>query len=226
MDESFSKLTAFLGILPKTPEEQVLRLLIELGIQITDADEGSLLVLDEKARELEFVMTVGSSASEKTLRGQRVPMGKGVTGLAAVTKEVQIGSPTYKDIKQTEKRGGDQGAPESVLAAPMLVNDTLIGIITAVSFREGKRFVGRDAQLYAGFATIAGLVVDQLRRLAAFETSDPNSLESPFSFGRKGKAEKEIVNSISLLSKQNPDALEHVADLLVSVRALVKEAGN
>ena len=58
--------------------------------------QGSLLVLDEKKKELVFAMTIGSRSSEMTLIGQRVPLGKGITGLAAQMREVQIGAPTFK----------------------------------------------------------------------------------------------------------------------------------
>jgi len=53
-----------------------------------------------------------------------------------------------------------------VIAAPMLIGDTLIGVITCVSFKKGKRFGAGDARLYAGLASIAGVVVDQHRRLS------------------------------------------------------------
>jgi hypothetical protein len=40
------------------------------------------------------------------MMGQRVPLGMGITGLAAVTREVQVGAPTYRDIQ-----GGTLCAP-------------------------------------------------------------------------------------------------------------------
>ena len=41
-------LGTYIGISYKSPEEKVLRLLIELGTQVVGVQEGSLLVLDEK----------------------------------------------------------------------------------------------------------------------------------------------------------------------------------
>lgn len=212
MADATSLLADYLGILPRTSEETVLRLLIETGARAVGADEGSLLALDEEAGELCFLMTLGSEASEDALEGQRVPLGKGITGLAASTLEVQIGAPTFKDIKQTEARSGDSG-PEAVMAAPMLLNDQLLGVITAVSFTDGKRFTSKDAELYARFAAIAALVVDQNRRLAA-------TPGAPKSMGASGRLEQEIMGRLTRIITARPDALEHLAAVLKAFEAL------
>src|SRR5262245_49777090 len=133
-----SPLSRYLAILPQTSEEKILRLLIQLGVNITNADEGSLLVLDEAAKELVFAATLGSKESEYVLTRQRVAIGKGITRLAALTREVQIGAPTFKDIRQRESVG--DGGPSAVLAAPMLVDDSVIGVLTAISFKPDFRF--------------------------------------------------------------------------------------
>ena len=56
-------LATYLGISGSSQEGMILRLLIELGAQIVGAEEGSLLVHDEKRRELVFAMTIGSTWS-------------------------------------------------------------------------------------------------------------------------------------------------------------------
>ena len=54
-----SLLTRYLGILPSTPEEKILRMLIEIGCEVVGGEGGSLLVPDEDGKALHFVMTVG-----------------------------------------------------------------------------------------------------------------------------------------------------------------------
>ena len=110
-----SVLNAYLGIASESSEEKVLRLLIELAAQFADAQEGSLLVLDEDKAELVFAMTIGSAASEKSLIGQRVPLGEGLVGLCAQTQEVQIGAPKFDVPGSKEREEGDK--PKAVLAA-------------------------------------------------------------------------------------------------------------
>lgn len=213
-----------MGIMPQTPEATVLRLLIETGALIVGAQEGSLLVVDEDSDDLRFAMTVGSKDSEDTLIGQRVPLGKGITGLAATTGEVHIGAPTFKDVKQSEKRGGETGAPEAVMAAPMMIGDTLVGVITAVSFEKGKRFGSQEAKVYGSFASIAAVVVDQRRRLATQappSCADDGDTAQPKVFGEAGRLEQQILSNIGKLVKQRPGALRQVSNMIESVVQLV-----
>jgi len=222
MNGGNSLLSTFLGVRPQTSEESVLRLLIELGARTVDADEGSLLVVDHETDSLVFAMTVGSDDSEMTLVGQSVPMGKGITGLAAQTLEVQVGAPSFKDVKQSERRGGDEGSPEAVMAAPMLVGEKLVGVLTAVSFAPGKRFDSQAARTFAGFAAIAGLVVEQRHRLNAWEQEEA---ETPKVMERTATLQNEIMGCVARIVQAAPMeddvALTQVLTVLQGVEALM-----
>lgn len=215
-------LATYLGISYESPEEKVLRILNELGAQFVGAEEGSLLVFDHETNDLVFAMTVGSGLSEEVLLGQRVPLGEGIVGLAAQTREVQIGAPTFQ-VRQGAERQTEEAQPKSVLAAPMLIGNTLIGIITAVSFRPDTRFTNDDAMLYARIATVAAVVVEQRRRLAAVESLQ-KGLEVPQAASEEERLDFEIVHSVTQLIKGKPAAKAQVARLLAVVRALL-EAG-
>lgn len=206
-----SSLETVLSIGTQSPEASVLRVLVELGVQVADADEGSLLVLDHGTNELVFSMVVG--VEESALIGKRLPVGKGLTGLAAVTREVQIGAPTY--VVGQETKGG--AGPRAVIAAPMLVRDACIGVITAVSFREEKRFGAREASLYAKLAAVAGVLVQQRR---ALERAEREALERE----EIDTSERRIARSLLNLSRSAPAAMTHVASMLESVEAIERAA--
>lgn len=216
-------LSRYLGVFAHTPEERVLRLLVQLGVDIVNADEGSLLVLDEERRELVFAMTIGSSGSEAALIGQRVPIGKGVTGLAALSLEVQIGAPVFKDVLQAYH--APQDGPASVIAAPMLAHDTLVGVLTAVSFRSELRFGGRDAKIYAAFGSIAGIIIEQRRRLARLEAYDA-SPDTAAPLGKRERDEQAVVDSLRRILTTQPDRLTHVVSLLANVERLVERSSS
>lgn len=211
-------LATCLSISPQSPEEAVLRLLIELGTQVVGAEEGSLLVLDEPAGDLVFAMTVGSKTSELALAGQRVPLGQGITGLAAATREVQLGAPTFSQVQQARERGESEG-PQSVIAAPMIVGESVVGVITAVTFAQGKRFGSRDAELYGKLAAVAGVVVQQRLRLNALQGSGGEQA-SGLEAGNFPPLEASIVGSVMRIAQARPDALVQVAHLMETVEAL------
>lgn len=213
-------LSRFLGILPSTPEEKILRMLIELGCEVVGGQEGSLLVYDTEADVLRFAMTVGDPESEQKLRGQAVPLGAGLTGLAAATLEVQTGAPTFKDVEQKERKG-DGSTPDAVIAAPMVSGDELVGVITAVSFEDGKRFSSKDARLYAGFAAIAAIVVDLRRRLSAYESS---AAAAPEEESARARLERRVLGSVQRLIAGDAGRLAAIADLLAAVETVAAPA--
>lgn len=139
--------------------EAGLRALLDRARVLVGGDEGSVLLLDGEARELVFTLTVGSPRSEATLRGQRVPLGQGITGLAAATCAVQIGAPTYVDVEQSRRADGQEGQPAAVLAAPMLARTGLVGVLTTVSFAPEHAFTGAHAELYAALGAVAAGIV-------------------------------------------------------------------
>jgi len=211
-------LATYLGIAQESPEEKVLTLLIELGAQFVDAHEGSLLVVDEASNELVFAMTVGRGASGPALLGQRVPMGKGLVGLAAQTHEVQIGAPTFHLPQDQEKRNQTE-APRAEIAAPLIVNDTLIGVMTAVSFKEDKRFSSADALLYARIAWVTAIVIDQRRRLAAIQTLSYGKEVSGL-LREDERLDWEIVAAVSRLVQARPERKAGIARLLSEILSL------
>jgi GAF domain-containing protein len=202
-------LERYLGIRPSSATEATLRLLIWTGLQMTGAPEGSFMVLDRDGGRLLFAMTVGNEDSEQALIGQPVPLGEGIAGLAAASLEVQIGAPKYRDIRQSEKLGG---GPEAVIAAPVVGGDELLGVLTAVGFVSGKRFSTDDGRLYGGFAAVAGVVLDQERRLARLEAGNPATPRDP-------RAQR-IAAIADRLGRDRADALDDALDMLTRIERL------
>jgi putative methionine-R-sulfoxide reductase with GAF domain len=212
-------LATYLGIAQESPEEKVLTLLIELGAQFVDAHEGSLLVLDEVSNQLVFAMTVGREGPENALVGQKVPVGKGLVGLAAQTHQVQIGAPTFHLQQDQEKRKEEE--PRAEIAAPLIVNDTLIGVMTAVSFKEGKRFSSADALLYARIAWVAAIVIDQRRRLAALHSLSYGKEVSGL-LREDERLDLEIVAAVSRLVKAKLERIAGIARLLSDILSFLE----
>ena len=196
-------------------ELDAIRRVLALAVASIEADEGSFLALDEAIGELRFVATIGNEESETMLRGQRVPLGSGITGLAAATREVHVGAPTFKDIRQTERLSA---GPEAVIAAPLLAGDRVLGVMTGVSFRPGRRFGQREVTQYGEHAAVMAALLEQARRLNAI-----SALETDGSIAASGTAtlEKEIVARLARLVSGQPAALGAAARLLEAIEDLV-----
>lgn len=200
---------------PDNSWQDSLRLAVELGIQTVDADEGSLLVLDETRKDLVFTMTVGDSASEQTLIGQRVPLGSGLTGLAALTGEVQVGTPTYAALRQAEHRAA--AGPRFIIAAPMFAHEQLVGVLTAASFTREQPFTPEHAARFGRVAALAGIVVAAGQReqnQAAIQAGEI-AASSP-----KDEVQQDIAAAIHRIAHADETRLRTVLALLTQIETL------
>lgn len=157
-----NRLAGVLDLQTEQAHEDALRVALELGIGSVGADEGSLLGFDESTGDLVFVMTAGDMLSESVLRGQHVPVGQGLTGLAALTGEVQVGVPTDPSVLQPEHRDGT--SPRFLIAAPMFAGKQLVGVLTAATYSPGHRFSEDQTRTFGRIAALAGIVVAERRR--------------------------------------------------------------
>src|SRR6202008_1958969 len=110
------------------------------------------------------VATVGNEESEKALLGQRVPLGSGITGLAAATGEVHVGAPTFKDVHQTERLSA---GPEAVVAAPLLAGERVVGGMSGGSVPPGRRCGQHEVAVYGEHAAVMAALLEQGQRLDA-----------------------------------------------------------
>jgi transcriptional regulator with GAF, ATPase, and Fis domain len=208
----------YLGLAPGL-EDQALSLIVETGVRAVGGDEGSLLVYNPEANDLTFVMTYGNKEAERMLIGTNVPMGS-LAGLAAETGQVQIGAPRYKDAKLAEAAGSVQ----SVISAPMMIGDRLIGVITAISNKPEKRFTESDGQLYACLATVAALVVNQALLLKSQSEGAEAAVASPAALAPDSAAQ-EVLDRVGRLLMRDSATVRQLARMLEAVEAMAPGGG-
>lgn len=175
---------------------QTFDVLLKLGVKALGADEGSLLVYRKKQKNLMFVTTVGGKQPKNFLTGKTVPIGKGVTGMAAMQHEVLTGT---RASGTNFFNVPDDGNPPCVIAAPLLLDNELIGVITAVSFDEDKSFSMLDCQKYALVAKLGAIFIRQEQQIASLQTGGKYALTEQEVL--KMKAVEQTVNCL----KAHPD---------------------
>ena len=168
-----SAVTSVLGLQDETQARFAIAQLVGVGLRVLGADEGSLLVANPRGKTLRFAMVCGpdgmppKSGTAASMVGKEIPIGEGVTGMAALTHDVQCASAASGPEATAFHRVAGDGSPQAVLAAPMLLGDALVGVITAVSFDRRKSFSAEDARTYGMLANAAAAVIDQQLRLEA-----------------------------------------------------------
>jgi GAF domain-containing protein len=192
--------------------------LVRAALGVLRADQGSLLLAEPRAKRLRFAMVVDARSdaalpAADALVGSAVPYGEGVTGMAALTHDVQ--SAAAADGAAFYRIHGD-GSPSAVLAAPLLSGDRLLGVLTAVSFDPRRAFSPDDARLYGIFANLAAIVIDQQRRLDLL--SSPKS--SPPAVPGPEADERALLEAVLAFARARPGRAQTLLAILADLARL------
>jgi GAF domain-containing protein len=145
-----------------TPEQDVLALLDETmvyALDLVEADDGSLLLVDEETDEMAFVLVHGAVRQE--LEGYRFDRELGIAGHVAET-----GSPIIvNDVRsvpdflpEVDERFGF--VTQSLVAVPLVAGGRVMGVLEVLNKRSEDGFTEDDASALVILATLAALALD------------------------------------------------------------------
>lgn len=208
-----------LGLQDDKNVQFVLEQLIQIGLKILNASQGSLLVVEPDRKNLRFAMVASKSGLANIRRlfmqlvGKTVPIGEGITGMAALTHDIQTSTRASDGEKFFHVHG--DGSPNAVLAAPMLIGEHLIGVMTAVRFDRGKPFSAEECKTYGMFANVAAVVVDQQQRLATLARAPMAA-----AMGSRERKECDLVRDVLSLVRARPDKTDAVHEIFKAMAKL------
>jgi diguanylate cyclase (GGDEF)-like protein len=139
--------------------KEILSLIMNKISQIAEADNWSLLLLDEERRELHFEVVVGI---DKTLiEDIRIPLGKGIAGEVA-----QSGKPIYLNdaeddpriFREVDRRTGF--ITRSIICFPLQIHDRILGVIEMVNLTNPEDFIEKKLPLLAILADYAAIAIE------------------------------------------------------------------
>lgn len=145
-----------------SPDQEIMPLLDRIlynAMLVINAKDGSLLVLDEETDELVFVLARGEVEQDQ-LTGHRVPPGKGIAGWVVSNRK-----PTIVNNAPADSRfyaGVDQTfhfQTNSVLAAPIVGGDRVLGVIEVLNKHNRQPFNSADQTLMVLLCRFAGEVL-------------------------------------------------------------------
>ncbi len=146
-------------ILSSTLEpDRVLELILEQAVKVLDAEGGSLLLVDQETKELVFEMVLGPTSAE--LVGTRLPWGVGLVGETAATAQPLLVNNTANDPRWFS--GYDDTTnftTQSILCAPMITRQQVIGVLEMVNKRDGSLFDKEEADLLLALASQAAVAL-------------------------------------------------------------------
>ncbi len=139
--------------------EEVLSLIMERIGQITEADNWSLLLLDEEKRELHFAVAIG--IDKNLVENLRIPLGTGIAGRVA-----QSGEPIYIDnaendpriFREVDHRTGF--ITRSIICIPLKSHDRVLGVIEIVNMKNPDLFIRKKLPLLTILADYIAIAIE------------------------------------------------------------------
>jgi diguanylate cyclase (GGDEF)-like protein len=151
---------------------ELLNFILNEACRTTEAQKGSIMLFDEETKSLviRVVQGVPDPALEKKINEGEITCasfkpGEGVAGRVFQDKRTIV----VNDVAANEEFSNkDQANVQSILCAPLVVNDEAIGVINITNKKELKPFTDEDQQLILALASQAAISIhrSQLYNLA------------------------------------------------------------
>ncbi len=146
-------------------ESEALTLLsqvLDSAIRAIGAKDGSLLVPDTDTGELVFVLVQGES-TKASLVGRRLPAGRGIAGWVAENRRgTTVNNVPADDRFYPELDVEFDYRTSSLLAAPLLGGNRLLGVVEVINKQDGKLFSTGNLTLLTLMCRFAGELLHSL----------------------------------------------------------------
>lgn len=183
--------------------EQVLVMVMESAKLVFRTEASSLLLLDDKKEYLVFHTVTGEKREE--VSKIKVPVGQGIAGTVAVTKQPMIINDAQNDnrvFRDVDK--ASNFITRNILASPLIVGDEVIGVIEAINTIDRNNFSQDDIDTFLSFSSACAVAIQKTRLLDNLNVTNLelkqklSTLESIFDLGQ---AVLESHDELGLMSK-------------------------
>lgn len=151
------------AVLPSSDDE-LLQSIVSAAARIFGAEAAAILLVSEAEQALVFRVEVGNKQPD--LVGRRIPLDKGIAGYVAMTGQAIAVSNVQQDARFNADFAKSTGyVPESILAAPLLLGERVIGVLEVLDKIKASSFGMQDMELMGLFAQQAALAIRQSQQL-------------------------------------------------------------
>ena len=137
---------------------RLLEIIVNKSSEVVDAERSTLFILDENAARLWTIVAEGLEARDSVIT---IPLGKGIAGHVALTREQVIVNEVYGDERFDQTVDLRTGYRTRNLVATPLIghNGQVLGVLEVINKRSGA-FSREDAGFLTAFASSAAVHVE------------------------------------------------------------------
>ena len=126
------------------------------------AEGGSIFLVDEERREL--VCKIYQGQEDHSILGIRVPIGKGIVGHVAESREIDVTMDVGNDKRHYREVDEQSGfKTRSMISVPLISNEVLMGVIQVVNKQGGNKFSVDDINLLKSLSNGAAIAIQNVR---------------------------------------------------------------
>lgn len=148
--------------------DRILELIMHRVSQLTEADNWSLLLIDQDTGELTFEVVVG--LNEEKFRGLRLAPGKGVVGHVARTGEQVFITRALQDPRfdaQVDELTGF--STESIACIPLQIYGETLGVMEILNLKDMETFRAQELPVLSVLADYAAIAIANSRCFTRIE---------------------------------------------------------
>lgn len=142
--------------------DELMALVMEKAQSLMNAEASSVMIINEEKGVLECPVALGEVGDKvKTIE---LPLDKGIAGWVATHGEPLIVPDAYRDSRFNPKVDEETGfRTRSILAAPLMVKDRLIGVAEVINRADGQPFDDSDLNLFMTFCRQVAMAIENAR---------------------------------------------------------------
>lgn len=147
--------------------DRLLQFIIDSAADLLDSEGASILLVDEKTKDLKFAAATGTDPEE--LAQIPVPLDSSLAGTVFREDRPLIINEVTKDPRHFDEVGERINfKTRSLLGVPMRIQDQVTGVLEAVNKREGM-FDAADEQILSIIASQAAVAINNARLVDALQ---------------------------------------------------------
>jgi len=143
--------------------DQILENVMTISKQVMNADASSLMLIDERTRELVYQVALGE-VGVKLKQEFRLKMGQGIAGTVAEEGKALLIEDVYAHPKFF--RGHDEATgyrTKSMIAVPLKVGERITGVAQVINRLDGDPFDADDLELFAALCGMAAIAIENAK---------------------------------------------------------------
>ncbi|MBT3821335.1 MAG: GAF domain-containing protein, partial [Nitrospinaceae bacterium] len=143
--------------------KEVMNRVMKMAKEMMEAEAASIMLWNQELECLEFEISVGGVGMEK-LKTLQIKKGQGIAGTVADTGEPLLVADVSKDERFFQEADQATGfVTKSILAAPLIVHDGIVGVSEVLNHKAGRPFTKHDLEIFATFCRQVAVAVENAR---------------------------------------------------------------